>query len=400
MIVAWEELVCNPASGTQLVLLLGAFLLAYHACLRFGDLQRVRLSSLSLTAQSLRGICWSTKTSRTGQPFAVTLTGLSGRCAASSWCINYLLCLHRCWLATEAFWKSDLEPDFLLPVLPNWASKTATDFAFQSPMSYSQALPALRACIQLTSTNAPNTACKEEASAFTIHSLKVGLLSAAKQQRLPEDARRTTGHHKSSAELYGRDDTIDGLWVQATVAQRVAEGWRPSRPIARGGQAPTTEPPFSVPRHVAPNSLAFTHLEPRLRRFLYRRDVAFMHASIAQSTDAASDDSSLYSDSSPDSSDEGASPSEAPPAHKPSTASDINCIILANGPWGAVHMAHVACETHWRTACGILIGPAGMELAKPAPSRMCRHKACRLAAEGIAREKRRRQLLPLGLPAY
>ena len=127
------------------------------------------------------------------------------RCAASSWCLNYLLCLHRCWLATEAFWKSDLEP----AVLPNWASKTATDFAFQSPMSYSQALPALRACIQLTSTNAPNTACKEEASAFTIHSLKVGLLSAAKQQRLPEDARRTTGHHKSSAELYGRDDTID-----------------------------------------------------------------------------------------------------------------------------------------------------------------------------------------------
>ena len=49
-VVAWEEIVCSPASGTQLVLLLGAFLLAYHACLRFGDLQRVRLSSLSLTA--------------------------------------------------------------------------------------------------------------------------------------------------------------------------------------------------------------------------------------------------------------------------------------------------------------------------------------------------------------
>ena len=161
-----------------------AFLLAYHACLRFGDLQRIRLSSLSLTAQSLRGICWSTKTSRTGQPFAVTLTGLSGRCAASSWCLNYLLCLHRCWLATEAFWRSDVEPDFLLPILPDWASKATTDFAFKSPMSYSQALPALRACMQLSSPKAPNTACQEEAQAFTIHSLKVGLLSAAKQQRL------------------------------------------------------------------------------------------------------------------------------------------------------------------------------------------------------------------------
>ena len=334
----------QPASGTQLVLLLGAFLLAYHACLRFGDLQKIRLSSLSLTAQSLRGICWSTKTSRTGQPFAVTLTGLSGRCAASSWRLNYLLCLHRCWLATEAFWRSEVEPDFLLPILPDWASKATTDFAFKSPMSYSQALPALRACMQLSSPKAPNTACQEEAQAFTIHSLKVGLLSAAKQQRLPEDARRTTGHHKSSAELYGRDDTIDSLWVQTTVAQKVAEGWRPSRPIARGGQAPTTEPPFSVPREAAPSSLAFTHLQHRLRRFLYHRDVFFMQAhDNAQDAAAASDDSSRYSDSSPDSSGEEVSPTEAPPAH----------IILANGPWGAVHMAHAVSAAQWRTACGI-----------------------------------------------
>ena len=384
-VVAWEEIVCSPASGTQLVLLLGAFLLAYHACLRFGDLQRVRLSSLSLTAQSLRGICWSTKTSRTGQPFAVTLTGLSGRCTASSWCLNYLLCLHRCWLATEAFWNSELEPDFLLPVLPNWASKATTDFAFRSPMSYSQALPALRACMQLTSPKAPNTACSDEGSAFTIHSLKVGLLSAAKQQRLPEDARRTAGHRKSSAELYGRDDTVDSLWLQTTVSQKVADGWRPSRPIARGGQAPTTEPPFSVPRHAAPSSLTLAHLEPRLRRFLFRRDIRFMQASSqAAGTNDASDDSSLYSDTSQNSSDEDTSPTEAPPPRKTGTASDINSIILANGPWGAVHLAHIASDTQWRTACGILIGPAGMELTGPAPDRMCHHKACRLALDCLA----------------
>ena len=170
-------------------------------------------------------------------------------------------------------------------------------------MSYSQALPALRACMQLSSPKAPNTACQEEAQAFTIHSLKVGLLSAAKQQRLPEDARRTTGHHKSSAELYGRDDTIDSLWVQATVAQKVAEGWRPSRPIARGGQAPTTEPPFWVPREAAPSSLAFTHL---------------CLASAASST------AETFSSCKPDSSGEEVSPTEAPPAHRPGAASDIN----------------------------------------------------------------------------
>ena len=93
-IVSWERLVCKSSTGTQMVLLLGAFLLAYHACLRFGDLQRIRLSSLSLTTQALRGICWTTKTSRSGQPFAVTLTGISGRGPSTSWCLAYLTRLH------------------------------------------------------------------------------------------------------------------------------------------------------------------------------------------------------------------------------------------------------------------------------------------------------------------
>ena len=47
-------------------------------------------------------------------------------------------------------------------------------------------------------------------------------------------------------------------------------------------------------------------------------------------------------------------------------------------------MAHIASDTQWRTACGILIGPAGMELTGPAPDRMCRHKACRLALDCLA----------------
>ena len=67
---------------------------------------------------------------------------------------------------------------------------------FKGPMSYAQALPALRTSMTLTSTNAPQTAAPAEAPSFTLHSLKVGLLSAAKQRRLPEDAKRTAGRHK------------------------------------------------------------------------------------------------------------------------------------------------------------------------------------------------------------
>ena len=230
------------------------------------------LSSLSLTMQALRGICWTTKTSRSGQPFAVTLTGISGRGPSTSWCLAYLTRLHASWLATERFWGSPSEPDFMLPILPNWANPSQAGFAFQSPMSYTQALPALRSALQLQEEASPGALDAQEALNFTLHGLKVGLLSPAKQLRLPADPRRKAGHHKVSSELYGRDDTIDSLWVQASVAHNVSTGWRPTRPIARGGQAPTIEPSFRVPPGPVPKSMTISHMLPIIPRFMYSRE--------------------------------------------------------------------------------------------------------------------------------
>ena len=51
---------------------------------------------------------------------------------------------------------------------------------------------------------------------------------------------------QQSVDLYDRDDTIDALWQQQ-IALACSEGWRPSRPISRGGQAPTLEASFQVP---------------------------------------------------------------------------------------------------------------------------------------------------------
>ena len=246
-VAAWEEIVCDPASGSQLILLLGAFLLAYHACLRFGYLQRIRLSSLPTPSEG-----------SAGPP--------KRREISCNLMVPQLPCMPTPMLVS--FWKSATEPDSLLPILPDWGSRSRENFPFKGPMSYAQALPALRTSMTLTSTNAPQTATPAEAPSFTLHSLKVGLLSAAEQRRLPEDARRTAGHQKSSAELYGRDDTVDSLWVQSSIAHEVSQGWRPSRPIARGGQAPTLEPPFSTPLGPPPDSLAFAHLNPQLARFL------------------------------------------------------------------------------------------------------------------------------------
>ena len=145
------------------------------------------ISSLSLTMQALRRICWTTKTSRSGQPFAVTLTGVSGRGPSTSWCLAYLTRLHASWLATERFWRSSSEPDFMLPILPNWSNPSQAGVAFQSPMSYTQALPALRSALQLRKAALPSALDAQEALNFTLHGLKVGLLSPAKQLRLPAD---------------------------------------------------------------------------------------------------------------------------------------------------------------------------------------------------------------------
>ena len=387
-IVSWERLVCKPSTGTQMVLLLGAFLLAYHACLRFGDLQRIRLSSLSLTMQALRGICWTTKTSRSGQPFAVTLTGLSGRGPSTSWCLAYLTRLHTSWLATERFWRSSSEPDFMLPILPNWSNPSQAGVAFQSPMSYTQALPALRSALQLREAASPSALNAQEALNFTLHGLKVGLLSPAKQLRL----------HKVSSELYGRDDTIDSLWVQASVTRKVSTGWRPTRPIARGGQAPTVEPSFQVPPGPVPKSMPISHMLPIIPRFMYAREFQTQgdidddaneppspspsgSGEEQSASEDASDESTLDGDSYSSSEDD--SPHKAPQARHPKAPLHPATAIVANGHWGAVHLAHPISDTHSRTACGIVMGDAGVIMPEPDPSRMCRHKACRLALDAF-----------------
>ena len=68
VIAAWEAQVCNPSCSESLRLFLGGLLLATHSSLRFGDLQRVIPESLSLAQDSLRGSCWSTKTSTQDNP--------------------------------------------------------------------------------------------------------------------------------------------------------------------------------------------------------------------------------------------------------------------------------------------------------------------------------------------
>lgn len=76
VLIRWEEAILNPSTPAWLKLLLGGYLLACWASLRFADLQRTDIGSLNLATNSLRGVCRVTKTTRTGQPFAVLLAVL------------------------------------------------------------------------------------------------------------------------------------------------------------------------------------------------------------------------------------------------------------------------------------------------------------------------------------
>ena len=94
---------------------------SWHCCWEASSWQPTQaldfsLDSLSLTASALRGICWATKTSSSGQPFAVTLTGITGRDIASSWVLHWLRQMQASWKATESEWH-DLWANVQLPRL-------------------------------------------------------------------------------------------------------------------------------------------------------------------------------------------------------------------------------------------------------------------------------------------
>ena len=71
---------------------------------------------------------------------------------------------------------------------------------------------------------------------------------AAQADLSPED-RRMHGKHKPaqlSVQLYSRDDIIGSLRLQHALIDKISQGWRPSTPLGRGGQAPLLEPNFQL----------------------------------------------------------------------------------------------------------------------------------------------------------
>ena len=145
--------------------------------------------------------------------------------------------------AQPPYLQQEDAPDFL------WLSTALDTNALDelAPASYCTALLCLRYAATLPWRIAGNGLLPGEARQLTLRSMKSTLLAAAAQLRLAKEIRLAQGHHRDSARLDSRNDTFDSLGAQHRLATAMSTGWRPNRSVARGGQAPIPEPPFSLP---------------------------------------------------------------------------------------------------------------------------------------------------------
>lgn len=88
---------------------------------------------------------------------------------------------------------------------------------------------------------------------FSTHSCKTTLLCWSQQLSLSEEARRLQGHHRASGHmasvaLYSRSDVFPALDLQRSILKSIAQGFRPLRPMLRGGAPPVLDFEVTIPR--------------------------------------------------------------------------------------------------------------------------------------------------------
>ena len=240
IIMKWERRILQAQASLQEILILGGFLLLCWSGLRFSDLQRSQLSSWVLDKDSLRGLTWRAKTCSTATPFGVCIHGLLSQ-GNWTWVHKYLQTLDRLY--------GDQDPDQIDFAIPSFQHRDQPCIPFDA-MTYSEALYYARFYMQLPwSPNASQL--QVDPSSYTIHGLKATLLSWAAQTDISPEDRRMHGKHKPSqmsVQLYSRDDIIGSLRLQTSLISRIEQGWRPTTPLGRGGQAPLMEPIFQLER--------------------------------------------------------------------------------------------------------------------------------------------------------
>ena len=241
IITQWERRLLMKECPLQEQVVLGGLLCMLWAGLRFSDGQRIHLQSLSWCITALRGSCFQTKTTKSGQPWALQARGFLSR-GDWSWTAQWLVALDTLWgpmqhaqTARDSLLPMTLDTGFVQPMIP---------------MSYSQALKWMRFLCTLP-WKTSETPLSANPNDYTLHSLKTTTLSwsnqLAQQGLVTEEQRHLQGHHRrGSMRLYSRDDTAGQLALQDTLIVQVQAGYRFVTPLHRGSQQLIREPPVKL----------------------------------------------------------------------------------------------------------------------------------------------------------
>ena len=168
-----------------------------------------------------------------------------------NWLSAWILHLDNVWQELRSSFGSQVTPDCLFFTMGKQGFR---------PASYAQTLLRLRNFLQ--ESGIPQA----QALGYTLHSMKVTMLSWMAQLDLPLPARARTlqGHHAlaGSMQLYSRDDIWPALRAQLSVWEALQRGFTPMLPQHRGGQNPLQE---SVP---VPSGFTWTRRTSDAQSFL------------------------------------------------------------------------------------------------------------------------------------
>ena len=190
--------------------------------------------SITIQQHAMFALASHTKTTNRGMPIACVAFGLLGHHSQASWAQVWLNVVQQALHDTQQLFTT-FAVDFLLTeVGPDMAKPI-----FLRPMRRDRGLQLLRYRLCKCHESHQVQAQPSDFHLLGTHSCKTTLLCWAQQLQLPLEQRQLQGHHRSaingSVALYSRNDTLPALLLQCTVAQRIAEGFRPLRPMLRGG---------------------------------------------------------------------------------------------------------------------------------------------------------------------
>ena len=225
---------------------------------------------------------------------------------------------------------------------------------------------------------------------------KSTVLANAAQILIAREHRVSQGHRRDSALLYSRDDAFSNLHVQRTVADAVADGFRPERSMARGAQAPLPEPPFSVATHCPPKQIPHCDIQTGEWVIFFSRREA-MHSKVQTEDPSSVPTQSTSPAQQPDIGPEThASDSEADAVkhwaeHHPEADADTDSehrkaeeaptMYVCNGPWSAHKATPESTDAYLqdrsrsaqtlKSRCGCAIGVAALAVWTARPGRAC-----------------------------